>query len=132
MEDILDVTNPEEHCTQNHDHFALPWDLSGCPWQELLMWSMNDHGFNEGAEVAGSLAAQYGLGLPPDVAGLVGQGLGNVWDRCNMMHFAADVARTGNIDVAVGIAIASQWHNCHALKCLVFHAVEVAAWIPAQ
>ena len=132
IEDLVDLTNPENHCNQDHDHSALPWPLPSCPWEDALDWAMGDHGFNEGAEEAGRIAVQYGLGLPEGVAGLIGQGLGNVWDRCNMMHFAVDVAKSGNVEPATAIAVLSQWHNCQALRCLAFHAGEIGDWLAQQ
>lgn len=136
IQDNLDLTNPESHCNQDHDHYTPPpeWGGSwaGGDWQAQLQWAMGDHGFNEGAAVAASLLAEYGVGLPSDVANLAGQAIGNVWDRTNMMYFAISLAKSGNVEPAVGLALVSQWHNCHAFKCLCAHIPEISGWLQQQ
>lgn len=133
LEDHLDLANPENHCNQDHDHFACPWPAwDAGDWEGQLRWSMGDHGFNEGADQAAALLAEYGYGLPSGVADIVGQAIGNLWDRCNMMHFAVDLAKSGNVEPAVGLALLSQWHNCHAFKCLICHIPEIGIWLTQQ
>lgn len=129
---FLDISNPESHCNQGHDHFALPWPLPACDWWNQLAWSMGDTGYNEGAAAGARIALEYGLNLPPQIASLGGDLLANAWPRRDMMRFAIDIAKAGFLPQGTSIAIASQWHNCHAFKCLVFHAPEVGAWLLQQ
>jgi hypothetical protein len=125
----LDLTSPERHCNQQHNHSALPWSsLASCDWQRQLEWCSGDTGFNEGAAVATSVALQAGLDLPGPVANLGGGVIGNLWKRRDMMAFAKSLARGLNPNAAA-LAIACQWHNCHALKCLAAHPVEVQEWL---
>jgi hypothetical protein len=132
LSDVLNITSPENHCDQDHDHDALPWGLPGCPWQELLDWATKDEGFNEGAAAGAEIALQYGFSLPAQIAHLGGAALADVWHRSAMMQFAVLVAKSGQPLVGTAIAIASQWNNCHAFKCLVFHSPEVTAWLLQQ
>lgn len=132
VEQYLDVINPESHCTEDHDHYSLPPDWPSwqdCDWQKQLDWALGDHGFNEGADAAAAIAAEIGFSIPANIAQFIGAGLGNVWDRCNMMYFAKDLAKTGNVEPAISIALLSQWHNCHAFKCLLAHLPEVGGWL---
>jgi hypothetical protein len=46
-----------------------------------------------------------------------------------MMKFAKALAAKGKVAEAVAIATASQWHNCHAFKCLLRHPMEIVAWL---
>jgi len=48
------------------------------------------------------------------------------------MNFAIDLAKSGNIEPAVGLALLSQWHNCHAFKCLILHIPEIGIWLTQQ
>jgi hypothetical protein len=132
ISEYLNVSDPESHCNQDHDHSTPPWPLPECTWQEQLAWSQSDTGFNEGAQAAAELVTQYGLGLPAPVAGLAGDALANIWPRRDMMAFAISLAKTGMLPQACSIAVVSQWHNCHAFRCLIFHAPEVAVWLTQQ
>jgi hypothetical protein len=128
----INIASPEGHCNQDHDHLHLPWGLANCPWQKQLEWQMNDTGFNEGADVAVQIIAKYGLGVPDILAKLGGAVAGNVWKRREMIRFARDVAKSGHPWEGAAIAIAGQWHNCHAFKCLIAHPVEVIGWLIAH
>ena len=119
--------SPESHCNQNHDHNALPWSLPDCNWQAQLEWCDGDNGHNEGAEAALAIACQFG-GFPPPLCALAGDVAGELIKRPAVMSVARALARTGNIQAAE-LAITCQWHNCHALKCLMFHAPEVQDWL---
>jgi len=129
IEQLLNVNDPASHCNQDHDHNSLPWPLEACTWEDQLLWSMSDTGYNEGAGAAVELANTYGLQLPPEVAILGGDALANAWPRRDMMRYAIDVAKAVNPGQGTALAIVSQWHNCHAFRCLVFHAGEVADWL---
>ena len=69
------------------------------------------------------------VGIPGPVIDVVA---GNVWKRRDMMFFAVDLAHRGALPVAVAIATASQWHNCHAFKWLLMHPNQTAAWLQAH
>jgi|GEM_PF-6623872 hypothetical protein len=122
---FLNIANPAAHCNQNHNHQDNSYDN----WEESLIWSAGDTGHNEGAAAVISLALQYGLhisGLPADLAG---DAVGEIWKRRDMMAFAKDIAKGGFIIQATTIAVASQWHNCHAFRCLLRHTPETAEWL---
>jgi hypothetical protein len=57
--------------------------------------------------------------------------VGEVWRRRAMMRFASKLAVNGKSVPATAIAVASQWHNCHAFRCLLRHTPEVALWLPS-
>jgi hypothetical protein len=120
--------NPESHCNQSHNHYALPWPLQSCDWQAQLQWCSRDTGYNEGAGAGASIALQAGLGLPGPIANLGGAALANAWPRRDMMAFAKSMARGLNPNAAA-LAMACQWHNCHAFKCLAAHPFEVQEWL---
>jgi hypothetical protein len=122
---LLVIENPESHCKEGHVHQDSSFD----DWQGSLVWSSNDTGYNEGAAVVFRLALQYGLNIPALPADLAGQAVGNIWKRREMMAFAKDIAKAGNIVPATAVATASQWHNCHAFKALLRHTPEVAGWL---
>jgi hypothetical protein len=54
---------------------------------------------------------------------------GEAWRRKAMMRFAASLAKSGNLAVAIAIATVSQWHNCQAFRCLFRHPAEVGDWL---
>lgn len=115
--DVIDISSPESHCNQDHDHFSLPWALPECTWEDQLVWAQGDNGYNEGAAVGAQIALQYGLGLPPEVVQLAGDALANAWPRSDMMQLASSAVKAGFTVPGASPAIASQWHNCHAFKC---------------
>jgi hypothetical protein len=55
--------------------------------------------------------------------------IGEAWRRVAMMKFAKALSTQGKIAPAVAIATASQWHNCHAFKCLLRHPGEIVVWL---
>lgn len=57
--------------------------------------------------------------------------VGEAWRRVAMMKFAKSLAVKEKSAQAVAIATASQWHNCHAFKCLLRHPREIACWLKA-
>jgi hypothetical protein len=122
---FLDTNNPASHCNQSHYHPDDSYDN----WREALEWSAQDIGHNEGAAAIVNLALQYGLQLPPLPSQIIGDGVGEIWKRREMMAFAKGIARTGHIVQAASIAIASQWHNCHAFRCLLRHTNDVVGWL---
>ena len=122
---FLNIANPASHCNQGHNHNDNSYDN----WRESLEWSSQDTGHNEGAAAVIQLALKYGLnidGLPADLAGDV---VGEIWKRRDMMAFGKDIAKGGFIIQATTIAVASQWHNCHAFRALLRHTPEVANWL---
>jgi hypothetical protein len=120
----LDIVNPENHCQENHNHSDNSYD----DWYQSLVWSAGDTGHNEGAEAAVGIALEVGLQIDPTIANAAGSVVGELWKRRDMMAFAKDVAKV-NLFPAMDIALASQWHNCHAFKAILRHPVEVAGWL---
>jgi hypothetical protein len=57
--------------------------------------------------------------------------VGEVWRRKAMIRFAKSIATKGKPAPAAAIAIASQWHNCHAFRCLLRHADDVSLRLAA-
>jgi|SRR6266496_631442 len=122
----FDIGNPQSHCNQSHHHDPLPENINPV---DQLKWSAQDTGFNEGAEEGIRLLLKYGVGLPDGLADLGGKVAGNVWKRRDMMKFAKDLAKSGNVPVAVGLGILSQWHNCHAFRTLINNVPTVTRWM---
>jgi len=120
----IDIANPEYHCRERHDHSDNSYD----DWRRSLEWSAGDTGHNEGAAVAVDIALEVGLQLDPSIAHVAGDAVGEVWKRREMMSFAKDLAKV-NLIPAMDIALASQWHNCHAFKSILRHPVETAGWL---
>jgi hypothetical protein len=89
-----------------------------------LNWSSGDHGFNEGAE-CGANALRGLVQLPA----FIGQGLGNTWDRTNMMNAAVEAYRAGHRDAAINAAICSQIHNGQAYNLLSANRNIVENWL---
>jgi hypothetical protein len=92
---------------------------------------MVNTGYNEGADAIAQGAAQA-LGVSPTIGGLAGKVAGNTLHRPEMMKDAIAQAKTGNVTGGTAVAIMCEWHNCHALACLVAHAPEVSAWLLKQ
>jgi alkylhydroperoxidase family enzyme len=125
--DLIDLNNPQGHCNQAHNHDDNSYD----DWRDALVWQTNDTGFNEGAGTALAICAKAGLNasLPEPVANLLGGAAGNLWRRREMIRFASDVAKKGHGVEATAIAVAGQWHNCHAFRALVRHQSDVQNWL---
>jgi hypothetical protein len=125
----FDIVHPQSHCNQQHAHDPVP---AGIDPRAQLNWSAGDTGFNEGAEEGVKLLARYGIKLPPPIDSLAGKVAGNVWKRRDMMAFAKTLAKAGgpqNLQGAVGLAILSQWHNCHAFRTLLWNVPVVIQWV---
>lgn len=136
ISNILDLSDPASHCNQDHDHNGLPWSLEDCPWKDQVLWSAQDTGFNEGAMPAVNVLIKSGLPVPDILAKALQAGgeqvLGNLWPRRDMMQFAKSLYQIpGGLGekAAIAIVVASQWHNCHAFRCLVAHTDEIGDWL---
>lgn len=129
IKDIIDTINPQSHCNQQHAHDPFPYSYPAFPWQDQLEWSWGNDGYNEGAEAGVQLLLKYGLKLPGIIAGPLGEGIANLWHRSDMMYFARDLVRAGFVPQGAGLAILTQWHNCHAFRGLIFHALEVPGYL---
>jgi hypothetical protein len=93
-----------------------------------LDWSSRDHGFNEGAECgANALGGMVQLPVP-----FLGQVLGNIWDRTNMMGAAVAAYRAGYRDAAINAAICSQIHNGGVYALLSAHRDIVGNWLSSH
>ena len=69
---------------------------------------------------------------PTDILAMAPEdAVGEAWRRKAMMKFAKTLAAKGKVAPATAIATASQWHNCHAFKCLLRHPGEIASWLKA-
>jgi len=60
------------------------------------------------------------------------EAVGEVWRRRAMMRFASQLAANGKLAPATAIAVASQWHNCQAFRCLLRHTADVASWLRSK
>jgi hypothetical protein len=129
--DLIDLNNPQGHCNQSHAHDPVP---PGISWEEQLVWQMNDGGFNEGAATAVAICTKAGLqeSLPGAVVNVLGVAAGNLWKRREMIRFAIELAKKGHAVEGTAIAIAGQWHNCHAFRVLVEHQSDVQNWLLAH
>ena len=132
ISDLIDLDDPASHCNQDHDHNAQP-DIA---WQAMVKWSTEDTGFNEGAYTAITVLIKAGVPVPDFLANLPQIGLygaaGNLWRRRDMMEFAKTIYRSQYPKAAkagVAIVVASQWHNCHAFRCLAANTDEIGNWL---
>jgi hypothetical protein len=132
---VLDLYNPPSHCAQDHDHDDPP-KFETCDWKAALRWSANDTGFNEGALAAARVLLKSDIPLPDKVAaaykarGTAGEPMtGEVWKRRDMMVFAKGLAAKGQMKAVVGVAVASQWQDCWAFRCLAAQKGNVAEWL---
>lgn len=93
-----------------------------------LNWSAGDHGFNEGAECgANALGGVVQVPVP-----FLGQVLGNIWDRTNMMGAAVLAYRAGYRDAAINAAICSQIHNGGVYALLSANRGIVGNWLASH
>ncbi|HLK51934.1 MAG TPA: hypothetical protein VKU42_00680 [Candidatus Angelobacter sp.] len=126
------ISAAPSHCNQSHDHYTCPWpgDWVSGDYKAFLQWSRGDSGFNEGAQAAVQLLNAATIQLPAIIATAGGAAVGNVWKRVDMMNFAHYLATVGgNISAGTGLAILSQWHNCHCFRCLYYNAPAVALYM---
>jgi hypothetical protein len=65
VDELLNTTQPELHCTMNHDHKDTTFD----DWERSLKWSAADCGHNEGAGPVIKLAVKNGLSYPELMCG---------------------------------------------------------------
>ena len=67
--------------------------------------------------------------IPEILAAAPEKAVGEAWRRRAMMRFAAELSKKDSLPPAAAIATASQWHNCHAFKCLLRHPNEICDWL---